>query len=120
MKKKIFSKVDLSSVYHQIPVHPDDVCKTAILIEQGLLEYNYMPFGLQNVTSTFQRMTDNIFQDFECTFVYIDYILRYSDDGDSHSKHLDAVFWKLREYNLKISISKRIFGATDLDFKRRN
>ena len=43
-RKKIFSKTDLSPAYHQIPVHPNHVCMIAILMKQGLLEYNYVPF----------------------------------------------------------------------------
>ena len=89
MERKYFRKL-ISSTYHQISFHLDNVCKTAILIEQGLFEYHYMPFGLQITTSTFQRMIDDIFQD--STFVYIDDILIYSDDENSHSKHLDEVF----------------------------
>lgn len=58
---------------------------------------------------------DDISRDMECTFVYINDILIYSDDKDSHPEHLDQIFRKVSEYNFKISISKCIFNAIEFD-----
>ena len=71
-ERSIFSKVDLFSAYHQIPVYPGDVPKTATCTPFDLFEFRTpfdlfeflcMPFHLRNAAQTFQRFIDEVLRD---------------------------------------------------------
>ncbi|XP_026476414.1 uncharacterized protein LOC113382069 [Ctenocephalides felis] len=115
-QKAVFSTIDLEKAYHQVPMHEEDIQKTAIITPWGLFEYLRMPFGLKNAAQTFQRFINHIFQDFNFVFIYIDDILVMSTDMNEHRRHLQLVFERLQEYSLTINLEKCAFGKDEVNF----
>src|SRR5207244_1363196 len=88
---RVFSKLD--NGFHQIRVKEEDVHKTAFRTKYGHFEWTVLPLGLGNAPATFQTMMNEIFGDFidDFVLVYVDDLLIYSPDDETHRKHLKLV-----------------------------
>ena len=112
----VFSKIDLVRAFNQIPVHADDVKKTAVLTPFGLFEHLFMPFGLRNAAQTFQRFIDHVLRGLDFVYAYIDDLLVASKSDEEHAAHLRLLFQRLNEYGVILSPTKCEFGASELHF----
>ena len=103
---KVFSKMDMQSGFHQVPMEETAIETTAFSLPEpveGSAHYEWivMPFGLMNAPSTFQRLISKVLVGCEpFTAAYIDDVLVFSRDRDEHQQHLTKVLQCLARHNL--------------------
>ena len=105
---KVFSSLDITSAYNQIPIRECDVPKTAICTKYGLHEYVTMPFGLCNAPATFQRCMELALAGLQWTkcLIYLDDVLIFSETFVGQETRLREVLARIQEANLKLKPTK--------------
>lgn len=117
-KATIFSTLDLNSAYYQIELDPETKEKSSFVTHDGVFCFNRMPFGLKNAPMSFQLLMSLVLKNINWKFAlcYIDDILVFSSDFETHLKHLGEVFQRLREAKLTLKPSKCEFGVNKVMF----
>ena len=113
---RVFSKLDLRKGYHQVPVRPQDVHKTAVITPFGLFEFIRMAFGLCGAGQTFQRMMDDVLAGLEYCFCYMDDILVGSSSEEEHHRHLREVLTRLLKHGLVLNAEKCEWAKSKLSY----
>ena len=113
---KYFSKLDLTKGFWQIGMHEEDIHKTAFVTPDGHYEFLKMPFGLVNASATLVRNIRELLGDIENVDTYIDDIIVYTEDWETHVQTLKRVFKRLEEANLTVKPTKCTLGETTIDF----
>lgn len=103
-----YSTLDLASGYWQVEVAPADQEKTAFTTPFGLYQFERMPFGLCNAPVTFQRLMQRCLgaQVYDSLLIYLDDVIVYSPNFNTHLQHLEQVFCCLQEHGLKLQPRK--------------
>jgi hypothetical protein len=107
----IFSKIDLSSGYHQVWIKDEDIQKIAFRMRYGHYEFVVVPFGLTNAPTTIMCLMNNVLIKFLDKFVlvFINDILIYSKNKEEHEEHVRLVLQVLREHQLYAKFRKYDF-----------
>ncbi len=114
----VFSAFDLIDGYHQIEVAEEDKHKTAFVTEQGLYEFNVMPFGLCNAPSTFQRLMNQVFKNHigKICLAYLDDVTTYSATEEQHKIDVRSILNCMRKAGLKLNWKKCNVSQPEIEF----
>ena len=108
---KVFSTLDMHSGYHHVEMTDEARPKTAFTLPANLGKWEFLrcPFGLAQAPAYFQRLINEVLAPFDFAFGYLDDILIYSPDVNTHLQHLELVFQCLCEVDLKLKMEKCSF-----------
>ncbi|KAL7863381.1 hypothetical protein SRHO_G00123650 [Serrasalmus rhombeus] len=114
----VFSTIDLTAGYWQIPLHPRDKEKTAFSTGTGLFHFRMMPMGISNAPPSFQRLMELVLRGlhWNICLIYLDDIIVYSTDFAQHLQHLREVFQRFRSAGLKLKPSKCHLACSSVTF----
>ena len=116
---KVYSAIDMRSGYFHLGLSNDAKPKTAFVPggpHGAKYEFNRCPFGLSQAPAYFQRLIHEVLKDITFAFGYLDDILIFSPDNKTHLKHLEIVFQRLREADLKLKASKCNFFKKHIQY----
>ena len=112
-----FSKLDLSSGYHQLELDEESRDITTFVTHKGLKRFTRLNFGTNSASEIFQNVIQTTFQDIEgCLNVSDDVsddILVFAKTQEEHDKILQAVLERADEKNLR-------FNGRKCEFDKRN
>ena len=105
---KVFSTLDMHSGYHHVEITEEARPKTTFTLPANLSKWVFLrcPFGLAQAPAYFQRLINEVLAPFDFAFGHLDDILIYSPDVATHLQHLEMIFQRLREADLKLKKEK--------------
>ncbi|GJW68064.1 putative zinc finger, CCHC-type containing protein [Tanacetum coccineum] len=115
---RILSKFDLKSGFWQLGIKPEDRPKIVFCIPDHHYQWKVMPFGFKkNAPSAFQKSMITIFEPILTnTLVYIDDILLFSPDEQSHAELLSKFYSLVSKYEIMLSEKNMEVGVTTIQF----
>ena len=116
---KVYSAIDMRSGYFHLGLSDEAKPKTAFVPggpHGAKYEFNRCPFGLSQAPAYFQRLVHEVLKGITFAFGYLDDILIFSPDNKTHLEHLEVVFQRLREADLKLKASKCNFFKKHIQY----
>ena len=114
---KIFSTLDLRLGYYHIGLSEDAKPKTAFVVAgMGKYQFNRVPFGLAQAPAYFQRLINEVLTGLDFAMGYLDDIIIFSKTEEEHLRHLEIIFERLREADLKLKLQKCSFFKKHIQY----
>jgi hypothetical protein len=104
----IFSTLDLTSAYHQVPIKEEEKKYTAFEANHRLYQFCRIPFGVTNGVASFQRIIDSVIdkEKLDATFAYIDNVTVCGITQENHDANLQKFMTAVRKYKLTLNLDK--------------
>lgn len=110
--------IDLSASYWQVPIRSEHQKYTGFSYNNQTFVFKRLPFGYCTAIGSFIRALNVVLGDDVNDFVipYVDDLLIFSDDCESHLSHLRIIFEKFRRAGVTIKLKKSLFARREVHF----
>ena len=115
-QSKVFSKLDLKSVYHQIELSPESRDITTFATHLGLYRYKRLMFGISCAPEMYQRVLQQVLQGCEGAQNIIDDIIVHASTEEEHDRRVEEVVKVLTERGFTFNREKCQFKMPKLEF----
>ncbi|XP_058456917.1 uncharacterized protein K02A2.6-like [Malaya genurostris] len=103
---RIFSHIDLSDAYLQVPVDEASQPFLTINTHEGLFQFTRLSPGIKAAPGAFQQLMDSMLAGLKRTTGYLDDILVGGSTEEEHQHNLQMVLHRLRDYGFTVRINK--------------
>ena len=113
---KVFSKIDLKSAYHQIPINENFKEVTTINTPIGLLRWKRMPYSIKTASAIFPKAIEKVIGNVENTICYQDDICVGDLNEDDLKKKTENILNRLRDAGMTINTKKCVTNSEVISF----
>lgn len=111
-----FTHLDLNQGYYQVSLNPKSRKYTAFSTSSGQYQLKRLPMGLKTSSCNFSRVMSIAMSGltYDKCFIYLDDLIIFGRNLNSHIKNLIDVFEKLRKVNLKLNPDRCQFKKKEI------
>ena len=112
---KVFSKLDMSQAYQQLPLDDDSKKLLVVNTPRGLFQYTRLPYGVSTAPAIFQSVMDRILHGLPVA-CYLDDILIVAKTEEEHDQLLEKTLERLEKAGVRLSQEKCEFRLSELRY----
>ena len=103
---RFISKLDLKKGFWQVPLTERAKEVSCFVVNNETFQCNVMPYGMKNSPATFQRLMNKVVQGMKHCVVYIDDVVIFTEDWESHLSELELLLSRLSQAHLVVNLKK--------------
>ncbi|XP_049301295.1 uncharacterized protein K02A2.6-like [Anopheles funestus] len=115
-KSTIFSQIDLSDAFLQVPIAEQSRQMLTINTHKGLYLYNRLPPGIKVAPGAFQQLMDQMLAGMEGVSCYMDDIIVGGRTQNEHDELLSETLKRIQEYGFTIRSDKCSFNKNQVRY----
>lgn len=113
---KIFTTLDFSQSFWQLPLDPEDAKKTTFITPIGRFFFKRLPYGLNSSTEIFQRKMREILSGIDGVCITVDDVLIHHADAATHDVVLQEILKRIEKLGLRLNKAKCKFKQTEVKY----